>query len=128
VIVLDASVLVAHLDPSDARHDRATGLLLDHADSPMAASVVTVAEVLVGPGRVGRQDAGVRALARLGLIRVAVADDHPERLSDLRVRTRLKLPDCCVLLAAEVVDGDVATFDDRLAARAAELGRELRAG
>jgi predicted nucleic acid-binding protein len=126
VIVLDASVLIAHLDPSDAHHDRATGLLLDHADSPLATSVITVAEVLVGAERVGRRDAAVRALARLGLARVSVMADHPERLSALRAHTRLKLPDCCVLLAAEIVDGEVASFDDRLAARAAEMGRGLR--
>jgi predicted nucleic acid-binding protein len=128
VIVLDASVLIAHLESADAHHDRATDLLLEHADEPMAASVVTVAEVLVGAERIQRRDVGVSALASLGLVRVAVTTDHPERLSDLRARTRLKLPDCCVLLAAEVVDGRVATFDDRLAAHAAEMGRGVRTG
>jgi predicted nucleic acid-binding protein len=43
-------------------------------------------------------------------------------LAGLGAATGLKLPDCCVLLAAEQVDGAVATFDDRLAAVARERG------
>jgi predicted nucleic acid-binding protein len=37
----------------------------------------------------------------------------------------LKLPDCCVLLAAETVDASLATFDERLAAVAEELGHSV---
>jgi predicted nucleic acid-binding protein len=41
----------------------------------------------------------------------------------LRAETRLKLPDCCVLLAAEQVsDAHVATFDDRLDVAARQRG------
>jgi rRNA-processing protein FCF1 len=40
----------------------------------------------------------------------------------LRAGTGLKLPDCCVLLAAQDHDGIVASFDKDLAQRARELG------
>jgi rRNA-processing protein FCF1 len=32
------------------------------------------------------------------------------------------MPDCCVLYSAEQYNAAIATFDDKLAARAAELG------
>lgn len=125
MIVLDASVLIGHLEPADAHHRRATDLLLRHAQSPLVASVMTVSEVLVGARRAGRMPDATSALMRLGLERVPITSEYAERLSELRHVTRLKLPDCCILLAAEVVEGTIATFDDRLAARAHEMGRLL---
>lgn len=40
----------------------------------------------------------------------------------------LKLPDCCVLFAAEQVAGSVATFEDRLAGAARARGLEVLQG
>jgi predicted nucleic acid-binding protein len=128
VIVLDASVLIAHLSPGDVHRHRATDVLLRHADRPFTASVVTMAEVLTGPERSGQGHLAARSLARLGVARVPVDVDHPERLAALRRVTRLRLPDCCVLLAAETVDGQIATFDIRLAESARDLGRHLPPG
>jgi hypothetical protein len=49
--------------------------------------------------------------------------DAPVRLAMLRAETRLKLPGCCVLLAAEqVCDAQIATFDDRLYGVARQRG------
>jgi predicted nucleic acid-binding protein len=122
VIVLDASVLVAHLDAEDTHHHRATTLLLDLADEPLAASPLTLAEVLVGPARSGQLDRASAALRQLDVIQVELDQDAPTRLAVLRAGTGLRLPDCCVLLAAEQVQGTVATFDERLAAAARERG------
>jgi hypothetical protein len=49
--------------------------------------------------------------------------DAAERLARLRADSSLKLPDCCVLLAAEAADGAVLSFDARLMRQAAQLGR-----
>lgn len=49
MIVLDANVLIAHLDYTDALHERATDLLLDLADRQLGASPMTLADVLMGP-------------------------------------------------------------------------------
>ena len=122
MIVLDASVLLAHLDGSDAHHERATDLLLDVIDEPLVASPLTLAEVLVGPARAGRADLAEEALRQLGVEAVALNADAPRDLAELRVRTQLRLPDCCVLLAARTAGGHVVTFDDRLHRAAAELG------
>ena len=56
MIVLDAIVLIAHFESTDAHHERATRLLLDAADESLGASLLTLAEVLVGPARVGKLD------------------------------------------------------------------------
>jgi predicted nucleic acid-binding protein len=123
VIVLDASVLIAHLDARDALHDRAEQALTSVASERLAASPLTVAEILVGPARAGRLDEAVGALRVLGVSEIALPTDASTRLAVLRAQTGLKLPDCCVLLAAEEVPADaVLTLDDRLQAEAARRG------
>ena len=122
MIVLDASVLIAHLDGDDAHHAQATDLLLEAVDEPLAASPLTVAEVLVGPARAGRAELAEGALRELGVEVVPLDPDASRDLAELRVRTQLRLPDCGVLLAARTAGGYVATFDDRLHRVAADLG------
>ena len=126
MIVLDASVLIAHLEATDRHHDRATELLLDALDEPFGASPLTLAEVFVGPARVGKLDAARAAIQQLEVTPVPLVDDAPVRLAGLRARTRLRLPDCCVLLAAEFAEAHIATFDDRLAESATGLGFTVR--
>jgi len=123
VIVLDASVLIAHLDEQDGHHSDALASLLDVVEHPMAASPLTVAEVLVGPARQDSLPAAVDALKELELREVPFATDAAARLARLRVTTHLKLPDCCVLLAAQDEHADaILTFDDRLRWEAERLG------
>ena len=123
MIVLDASVLIAHLDERDALHERAEEALTSVAAHPLAASPLTVAEVLVGPARAGRADEAVGVLRALGISEVPLPEDASTRLAELRARTGLKLPDCCVLLAAETAPADaVLTFDERLLAAATRRG------
>jgi predicted nucleic acid-binding protein len=122
VIVADASVLIAHLDADDAHHARAESLLEAAGGAPLSASRITLAEVLVGPARTGRLELAMSALAQLGIDSVGLGEDAPMRLAGLRASTRLKMPDCCVLLAAEQVNGHLATFDTSLAAAARALG------
>ena len=122
MIVLDASVLIAHLSAADARHERATQLLLAAGDEPFAASPLTLAEVLVGPARAGLLERASVVLRQLGVTAVALDTDAPARLATLRAITGLKLPDCCVLLAAEQAGAAVLTLDDRVAAAARERG------
>lgn len=122
MIVLDASVLIAHLDPADAQHVKATDLLLDTAAEPLACSVVTLAEVLVGPVRVGLRGVAIQAIEALGISVLELDAPAAEELASLRSETGLRLPDCCVLLAAERSAAQLATFDDRLGRSARERG------
>jgi predicted nucleic acid-binding protein len=123
VIVVDASVLIAHLDRNDALHDRALDSLLETAGQPLACSPITLAEVLVGPARAGRLGDARLAVTQIGVGEIPFGEDAAARLAGLRAETALKMPDCCVLLAAEDAQAEaVLTFDDRLA-RAAERRR-----
>ncbi len=126
MIVLDASVLIAHLDAADAHHERATALLAGSADEPLGASPLTLAEVLVAPARAGQLDRATAALSQLGATAIGLDEDASARLAVLRAGTSLKLPDCCVLLAAEQTHAVVAAFDERLAATASERGFVVR--
>jgi predicted nucleic acid-binding protein len=122
VIVLDASVLIAHLDASDSHHGRADELLDSLSPEPLGASPITLAEVMVGPARAGKLDRAAATLRLLDVARVDLENDAPIRLAMLRANTGLKLPDCCVLLAAERSGGVLSTFDDRLTAAAEDYG------
>jgi predicted nucleic acid-binding protein len=122
--VLDASVLIAHLDAADTHHERATDVLKE--DDNLTASVISLAEVLVQPARAGLLSRAVAALEELGVRSVSLGEDGAVRLATLRAETSLRLPDCCVLLAAEQVQGSVATFDSRLASAAKDLGLLVR--
>lgn len=127
MIVVDANVLIAHLDERDALHERAVRRLLEAGGEPLAASTVTLAEVLVAPARAKRLDAAEAALADLAVEEIPLGADAPKRLAALRAGSDLKLPDCCVLLAAQDRRGAaVLTFDERLERAAVRLG--LRAG
>lgn len=126
MIVVDAGVLIAHLDERDAQHVRAAKRLLEWAEHPLGCSPLTLAEVLVGPARHGRLDAARNAIEELGVHEIALAANAAFRLASLRAETGLKLPDCCVLLAAEdATAAAVLTFDDRLARAAAQLGFDV---
>ncbi len=122
MIVLDANVLIAHLDRSDALHPSAMRRLSDLAVQPFGASSITLAEVLVAPIRAGDVGAAQAALRELAVSELPLPANVAERLAALRVETALKLPDCCVLLAAEAAGGAVLTFDERLAREAAQRG------
>ena len=70
MITLDASVLIAHLNPADPHHATATEILLAGSAGEMLVHSITLAEVLVGGVRIGQgasmhadlQAAGISAL------------------------------------------------------------------
>ena len=122
MIALDASVLIAHLNPADQHHQAATAIVLAGTPGRMLVHTVTLAEVLVGGVRIG-QGASMRDDLRAAGIAVAPRDDdEPLRLAELRATSGLKLPDCCVLDVALHHQASLATFDDALAAAARQRG------
>ena len=120
MIVLDASVLIAYLDGDDHHHQAAEALLAAEVDDDFVVNPLTLAEVLVAPARDGRLSAAQTVLRDLEINEIAFPPDTAVRLAQLRASTGLKLPDCCVLLAAVGVNAIVASFDDRLVRSAAD--------
>jgi predicted nucleic acid-binding protein len=122
VIVLDASVLIGYLDAEDGQHEAAESLLAREIDDDFTASSLTLAEVLVGPVRAGRLDDALSALRDLEIEERQFPADAAVRLAQLRAGTGLRMPDCCVLMAAQEAEARVATFDRRLARAVQNVG------
>jgi toxin FitB len=122
VIVLDASVLIAHLDASDAHHATARALLERTGGEALGASAITLAETFVSPARAGRLKEVESAVRQLGVEEIVIEAGAVGRLATLRAGARLKMPDCCVLLAAVDCEASIASFDEALLAAAQELG------
>ena len=121
--VLDASVLVAYFARHDAHHADAKAHLASTSD--LRIGPLNLAEVLVGPAKADRL-ADVAAIVRqVGVQEVPMPADAAVLLADIRARTGLKMPDCCVLLTAQQTGGSVATFDERLRREAANLGLDV---
>ena len=114
MIGLDASVLIAFLDGDDRHHGAAEQLLTQAIDEDLAVNSLTLAEVLVVPVRDGRLDPVLAALRALEIQELSFPADAALGLARLRAATGLKMPDCCVILAAEEASATVASFDERL--------------
>lgn len=122
MIVVDASVVIAFLDPGDPHHDRASALFEAHIAGGFRLHEVTLAEVLVGAVRTGRGAQRLDDLIALGVTVHESEAGEPLVIAEMRASTGLKLPDCCVLVAARALSLPVATFDGQLAAAARGLG------
>lgn len=125
MIVLDASALIAFLNPVDALHARAVATLVRCGPQVYGISPVTHAEVLVGPALAGTMEPTRAAIGALGMTEIGLPIDAAPRLAELRATTRLKLPDCCVILAAQESTATLLSFDDRLAAAAHGLAIDV---
>ncbi|MGI8901048.1 MAG: type II toxin-antitoxin system VapC family toxin [Nocardioides sp.] len=89
MVVLDASALIAYLDGEDAHHAVAEELLAQAIEDDLAASSLTLAEVLVVPVWDGRLDP-VRAVLRdLEVQELQFPGDTVVRLAQLRATTGL---------------------------------------
>lgn len=121
MIVLDASVLIAHIGEQDP-HARDALEILDTEKEDLAIHALTLAEVLVGAVQQSQAAELLRLFEIIGITTLPMTEADALLLAELRARTRLKMPDCCVLLAARTEGAAVATFDTRLAETAHSLG------
>jgi predicted nucleic acid-binding protein len=114
LIVLDASVLIAHLDPGDAHHTPATGVLDECADDDLRLPASAYAESLVHPARRGQLAAARQRLDSLDLVIEPITAAIAERAAALRARdTALRLPDALVLACGDMLDADQIVTGDR---------------
>jgi predicted nucleic acid-binding protein len=116
-LALDADVLIAFLDASDAQHDSAVDavrpLLAAGVHLLIAASVY--AEILVRPLQRGSDDTVDAFIAAIGATVVPIDRDIARRAAQLRGSHRaLRLPDAISLATALVAGADFVTLDRRL--------------
>lgn len=125
VIVLDASLVIAYLESTDGHHEAAEALLAREIDDDFGANPLTLAEVLVVAARDDRLDEVRLALRELEVEELPFPDETAVKLALLRSETGLKMPDCCVLLAAEHVGARLASFDAGLRKAAVKRGIQV---
>jgi predicted nucleic acid-binding protein len=122
VIILDANVLIGFLDSSDPHHAASTELLERRFVDGFASSVLTVAEALVHPTRVDRQDAAMTALLSIGVRVIPLEATDATELARVRNSYRLRMPDAVALHTAIRTGSELATFDEALTAAAGRAG------
>lgn len=125
MIVVDASVLIAHFSAADAHHEHADALLESSVGERLVIHSLTLTEMLVGAARTGAIEGRLNDILSLGVERWASDSDEPIRLATLRAQNGLKLPACCVLSAAIATSSSIATFDAQLRKAAQALGITL---
>lgn len=104
LIALDASVLIALLDPGDAHHQAACVALDAHADDDLRIPAHTLAEALVHPMRAGKDREARRLIAALEIAVDPVDESIAVAAAKLRARhgSALRMPDALVIAYADV--------------------------
>lgn len=118
LIVLDASVLIAHLDPTDALHGPASEAVRGHVDDEVRLPTSAYSEYLVDAARAGAIEQARESVARLGLVLAPIDQSIAEEAAKLRARSSaLRLPDALVIACGEILDADIVLTADRRWAR-----------
>jgi predicted nucleic acid-binding protein len=112
--ILDAGVVIGHLDPADPHHAAAAASLAEHAGDDLRLPASAYAEALVGAYASGRADEVRNKIAALEIRVEPVDAGVAEQVAELRWQHRsLRLPDALVLATAEAVDADTVLTTDR---------------
>jgi predicted nucleic acid-binding protein len=107
LIVLDASVLIALLDPVDMLHHAATAALEQHAGDDLKVPASAYSESLVGPAKRGQAQVAKSAIASLLMDVVPITDRIAEDAAELRARhPKLRLPDALVIATGSALSAD----------------------
>jgi predicted nucleic acid-binding protein len=105
LIVFDASVVIALLDPVDALHLGAKKAFDRVAGEDLAIPASALAETLVAPARSRRLEQARARIAAFELRINDITEDVALEAAQLRGRHRgLRLPDALVIATAEVLD------------------------
>ena len=120
MIVLDASVIIAHFASGDPFAPQALEIM--DTEEELCLHPMTLAECLVGAERLGQATVMRERLGAIGIGIWHPDDDDPYRIAELRAHTSLKLPDCCVISAAIAQTATLASFDEKLLLAAERLG------
>ena len=109
LVVLDASVIIAFLDPDDALHDAAVGAVTEYQHDELLVPLSVYAEILVAPYRRGSEAvAEVEAFLADFAVRIETMTPSIARAAaKLRSESRsLRLPDALVLATADELEAD----------------------
>ncbi|HZJ51581.1 MAG TPA: PIN domain-containing protein [Actinomycetota bacterium] len=115
VVVIDASVIIAFLNPHDAHHGAAIAALARKRTADLVLPATVYAEILVGPQRRGKA-AVTKVEAFVGDFGMQVEPidtDIARRAAILRSRHKgLKLPDALVLATGDILGASAVLTAD----------------
>ena len=120
LVVLDASVVIAFLDPADALHGAAVEAIGERQHDELAVPASVYAEILVAPYRRGPEVvAEVEAFLADFAVRIETLTPAIARAAArLRSESRsLRLPDALVLATADELEADTVLTGDESWAR-----------
>jgi predicted nucleic acid-binding protein len=104
LIALDASVLIALLDPGGTHHQAARAALDAHLEDDLRIPAHTLAEALVHPVRAGKDREARRLIASLEIAVDPI--DEPIAVAAAKLRARhgnaLRMPDALVIAYADI--------------------------
>jgi len=127
-VALDADVLIAFLDASDAQHHSAVGVLRPRlaAGEQLLIAAGVYAEILVRPLQRDSDHTVDAFINAIGAKIVPIDRDIARRAAQLRgSHPALRLPDAISLATALVAGAEFVTLDRRLG-KTAELERTTR--
>ncbi len=116
VLIADASVLIAFVDPHDPHHERSVAAIREYRSVELVLPASAYAELLVRPLRLGPR--GVehfdRLLDEIGFRVEPTTAQVARRAAALRARhVSMRLADALVLGTAEVLEADRVLTADR---------------
>jgi predicted nucleic acid-binding protein len=120
LVALDASVVIAFLDPDDALHDAAVEALTEHQHEELLVPTSAYAEILVAPYRIGDEAVSeIEAFLSDFSVRLqAITAEVARAAAQLRSSWRgLRLPDALVLATADELEADIVLTGDESWAR-----------
>lgn len=127
LIVFDASVVIALLDPADLLHLGAQREFDRVAGEDLTIPASALAETLVAPARSGKLEQARMRVQAFELRTVHIDDDVAVEAARLRGSHRhLRLPDALVLAAAEVLDANELLTGDSNWKRISKRVRVIR--
>ena len=113
LIIIDASVVIALLDPADALHATARREFDQVAGEELALPASALAETLVAPARAGKLEEARQRIQALELLIADVDEDVALEAARWRGRHgRLRVPDALVLATAEVLNASLLLTGD----------------
>ena len=128
IVVLDASVVIAFLDAADRHHQAAVAALTRVHSEQLVLPASVYAEILVGPGRRGREAmaAAREFVADLPLRVEPISAEIAARAAVLRALHRsLKLPDALVIATGDVLGAVSVLTADRTWSRLSRRARPI---
>jgi len=124
-MILDSSAVIALINPKDVHCEDVTASLKANPQKPRILHEVSLAECLVRSSARDESDEVLRFMEIMGFeFQSTSGVAGALRVAEIRMKTKLPLPDCYVIDIAIRLKLPLISFDQKLNVRAREIGIE----